>query len=130
MAKQTTISVNKSFDDKIKMLEGLIEEEVKDQLEYVANYATVVSPVDTGAYVTSFSYAVGAGRPRGKSSANRPKANREEAISKGRENLYSDINKLDLSNVDKVTLRNGSPHAEDVEKKYSVFTKIRNKFGG
>ena len=130
MAKQTIISINKSFGDKIKMLEGLIEEEVKDQLEHIANYATAVSPVDTGAYVTSFSYAVGAGRPRGKSSANRPKANREGAVSKGRENLYSDINKLDLSNVDRVTLRNGSPHAENVEKKHSVFTKIRNKFGG
>ena len=127
---KTSVKVNKSFDDKVKMLEGLIEEEVKDQLEYIANYAVVVSPVDTGAYVTSFSYAVGAGRPRGKSSANRPKANREEAMSKGRENLYSDISKLNLSNVDRVTLRNNSPHAKKVEKKHSVFTKVRNKFGG
>lgn len=127
---KTSVKVNKSFDDKVKMLEGLVEEEVKDRLEYIANYAVVVSPVDTGAYVTSFSYVVGAGRPRGKSSTNRPKANREEAMSKGRENLYSDISKLDLSDVDRITLRNGSPHAEKVEKKHSVFTKVRNKFGG
>lgn len=126
---KTTLTINKSLDDKISMLQKMAEEEVKGRLEYIANYAVVVSPVKTGAYVESFSFAVGAGRPRGKSSANRPMANREKAMSKGRENLYSDINKLDLSDVDRITLRNGSPHAEKVEKKHSVFTKVRNKFG-
>ena len=130
MAKQTTIKINKSFYDKIEQLEDRVEEEVKDQLEYVANYATIISPVDTGAYVNSFSFSVGAGRPRGKSSENKPKANREAAINEARGNLYADIGKLDLSQMDSVTLRNGAPHAEAVEKKYSVFTKVRNKFGG
>ena len=129
MAKQTTIKINKSFEDKIEQLEDLVEEKVKDQLEYIANYATIVSPVETGAYVNSFSFLVGAGRPRGKSSDNRPKANREAAINEARGNLYADISKLDLSQMDSVTLRNGAPHAEAVEKKYSVFTKVRNKFG-
>ena len=129
MAKQTTIKINKSFDDKMHLLEDLVEEEVKDRLEYIANYATIVSPVETGAYVNSFSFLVGAGRPRGKSSDNRPKANREAAINEARGNLYADISKLDLSQMDSVTLRNGAPHAEAVEKKYSVFTKVRNKFG-
>lgn len=129
MAKQTTIKINKSFDDKMRLLEDLVEEEVKDRLEYIANYATIVSPVKSGAYVTSFSFLTGAGRPRGKSSDNRPEANREAAINEARGNLYADISKLDLSQMDSVTLRNGAPHAEAVEKKYSVFTKVRNKFG-
>lgn len=129
MAKQTTLKVYSSLDNKIKRLEDLVEEEVKDRLEYIANYATIVSPVKSGAYVNSFSFLVGAGRPRGKSSDNRPEANREAAINEARENLYADISKLDLSQMDSVTLRNGAPHAEAVEKKYSVFTKVRNKFG-
>lgn len=129
MAKQTTLKVYSSLDNKIKRLEDLVEEEVKDRLEYIANYATIVSPVDTGAYINSFSFLVGAGRPRGKSSNSRPEANREAAINEARGNLYADISKLDLSQMDSVTLRNGAPHAEAVEKKYSVFTKVRNKFG-
>ena len=129
MAKQTTLKVYSSLDNKIKRLEDLVEEEVKDRLEYIANYATIVSPEDTGAYINSFSFLVGAGRPRGKSSNSRPEANREAAINEARGNLYADISKLDLSQMDSVTLRNGAPHAEAVEKKYSVFTKVRNKFG-
>jgi flagellar motility protein MotE (MotC chaperone) len=129
LAKQTTLKVYSSLDNKIKRLEDLVEEEVKDRLEYIANYATIVSPVDTGAYINSFSFLVGAGRPRGKSSNSRPEANREAAINEARGNLYADISKLDLSQMDSVTLRNGAPHAEAVEKKYSVFTKVRNKFG-
>mgnify|MGYP000043848733 FL=1 len=127
---KTTLTINKSLDDKISMLQKMAEEEVKDRLEYIANYAVVVSPVKTGAYVESFSFAVGAGRPRGKSSANRPMANRDAAMQDARANLYSDIDKMDLKKSDKVTLRNGSPHAVEVEKKHSVFTKVRNKFGG
>lgn len=56
MAKQTTIKINNSFYDKIDQLEDLVEEEVKDRLEYIANYATIISPVKSGAYVTSFSF--------------------------------------------------------------------------
>ena len=36
-------------------------------------YYKYITHVDTGAYITSFSYGVGAGRPRGKSSEGRPK---------------------------------------------------------
>ena len=130
MAKQTTLKVNTSLDNKLKKITEMAEEAIRDRLEHIANYTTVISPVETGAYVESFSFAVGVGRPRGKSSANRPKADRENAKNKGRKNLYEDIDKIDLLKTDKVTLRNGAPHVEDVEKKHSVFTRVRNKFGG
>ena len=126
---KTTLTINKSLDDKISMLQKMAEEEVKDRLEYIANFAVVVSPVKTGAYVESFSFAVGAGRPRGKSSDGKKLANRETAMQNARGNLYKDIDKMDLKASSQVTLRNGSPHALDVEKKHSVFTQVRNKFG-
>ena len=49
------------------------EDAVKEELVSIAQSAVSFSPVDTGAYVTSFSFTTGAGRPRGKSSDNKPK---------------------------------------------------------
>jgi len=136
MVKQTTLKVNKSFDNKLNQITEIAEEAIRDRLGDIANYTVNISPVDTGAYVTSFSYAVGAGRPRGKSSRNKPRnqnitAMRQEGLS----NLLSDITKLgELKGMTKITLRNAAPHVEYVEKKHSVFTKVkskvRNKFGG
>lgn len=129
---KTSIEVNKSFQDKMLLLEQAVEERVQEELKSVADYAISISPVATGAYVESFSFTVGAGRPRGKSSANRPKVSREQATSAARANLYSDLEKFDLDGPDMITLRNNAPHARAVEDKhgYSVFTKVRNKFGG
>lgn len=137
MAKQTTLKVNSSLDNKIKRLEDLAEEEVKDRLEYIANYAIAISPVDTGAYVESFSM-VPAGQGGGRSkrseartaSVKKGTASRQQFADIARSNLYSDIEKFSLETSDKVTLRNRAPHAREVEDKHgwSVFTKVRNKF--
>lgn len=138
MAKQTTIKVNKSFDDKRMLLQQTAEERIKDELFSVADYAIAISPVDTGAYVESFSM-LPSGQSGGRSkssdarrnSVKRGTASREQFADVARKNLYSDIEKFDLDTSDKVTLRNRAPHARDVEDKHgwSVFTKVRNRFG-
>ena len=139
MAKQTTIKINKSFDDKMRLLEQRVEDQVKDELFSIADYAIAISPVDTGAYVESFSMLpAGQGGGRSKSSDARRTsvkngtASRQQFTDIARSNLYSDIEKFSLEASDKVTLRNRAPHARDVEDKHgwSVFTKVRNKFGG
>lgn len=132
------IKVNPSLFKRIDKLEEVVEEVLEAELISIANSAVAFSPVDTGAYVTSFSFSTGAGRPRGKSSNNRPKRQNPQAMKQeGLLNLVSDINKLDLLNTTSVTLRNGSPHATDVEDGthwkrtagYKVFAKIRNIYG-
>ena len=132
------IKVNPSLFKRIDKLEEVVEEVLEAELISIANSAVAFSPVDTGAYVTSFSFSTGAGRPRGKSSNNRPKRQNPQAMKQeGLLNLVSDINKLDLLNTTSVTLRNGSPHAIDVEDGthwkrtagYKVFAKIRNIYG-
>ena len=137
----------KAFKDKI---EFRVAEELEDRLEHVANYAVTVSPVDTGAYVESFSIGVagfGGGRSRksearsvgvkkGGGGAN-PETFRQTSL----QQLYADIQGMDIEgmlksgNV-KFTLRNRAPHSVDVENGenwskdgYHVFTKIRNRFG-
>jgi len=138
--KKSRVKVNTPISKKMKKIDDLIEEGVKERLHSIARTATNLSPVDTGAYVTSFSFAVGAGRPRGKSSENRPKNQDKVAMRKeGLNNLNSDIAKItDFSTKDTIVLRNGSPHAQKVETGksknwrragYKVFAQIRNIYG-
>ena len=133
------VKVKTPLSKKMKKIDGLIEDGVKERLHSIARTATNLSPVDTGAYVTSFSFAVGSGRPRGKSSDNRPKDQNPEAKRReGLGNLVSDIDKItDFNTKDTIVLRNGSPHAQDVESGgpswgragYKVFAQIRNIYG-
>jgi hypothetical protein len=130
---KTTFKINPSLRKKFAALEQRAEDAVRDKLVDIAQTAVSYSPVDTGAYVTSFSYTVGAGRPRGKSSRNKP-TNQDSAAMRqeGFGNLVSDINRIpNLLNTTAITLRNGSPHAATVEYKhgYHVFAKVRNIHG-
>lgn len=137
-AKNQSVKVNASFYKKMEYLDDIVEDAVKEELVSIAQSAVSFSPVDTGAYVTSFSYSVGAGRPRGKSSDNKPKGQNAQAMrQEGLSNLMSDINKVDLKNTTRITLRNASPHASDVENGgptwrragYKVFAQVRNIYG-
>ena len=136
MAKSLQIQINSSYKRKKKLLEDTAVNAVKEKLEEIARYATNVSPVDTGAYVTSFSYTIGAGRPRGKSSLNKPTGvDAESAKVEGLSNLMRDISQIrELQDIKRIELRNGAPHAEYVEngngnsRGHFVFTKIRGEF--
>tara|TARA_B110000093_G_scaffold142590_1_gene153716 strand:+ start:2036 stop:2449 length:414 start_codon:yes stop_codon:yes gene_type:complete len=136
---KTTLTVGSSFENKLKQLDALALGGVKEKLEDIARTAVDYSPVETGAYVTSFSYTIGAGRPRGKSSTNLPKgASLENERETGYANLVKDISRIkDIEDLDNIQLRNGSPHAYDVEygenwsktDGYFVFTKLENIYG-
>ena len=111
-----------------------IEQEVEDFLRDIADTTIEFSKpfVDTGTYITSFSFATGSGRPRGGSSHGKPR--RQNPTSKGNQGLqllYGDIAQLDLSNTTMVSLRNGSAHAEFVEYKHqhAVFERVGIKYG-
>ena len=135
---KSTFTVNSSFHKKIKGLEVEVLGGVKERLEDIARTAVDYSPVDTGAYVTSFSYTIGAGRPRGKSSENLPKG--QSLVGKQEEgygNLMQDISRIkSIEDLDYIQLRNGSPHATDVEygenwhsSGYFVFAKLESIYG-
>lgn len=128
--------VNISLEDKIeKFIEDVVEDDAKDILYNLADDVIFWSTptVDTGAYITSFSFNVGAGRPRGKSSKNKPRRQSpQQKAAEGRENLQRDIDKLpNLINKEAVQLRNEAPHAQVVEDKhgYKVFAKVRREYG-
>jgi len=135
---RTELKVMPSLQRKIDGLKALAEQQVERKLVDMAQTAVDLSPVDTGAYVTSFSFSTGAGRPRGKSSKGKPKANAQAARSEGLSNLIKDLEKIpSLLDTTSIVLRNNSPHAVAVEyggrgwktSPYFVFTKLRNIHG-
>jgi len=136
---KSSFTVNASFYNKLKHLDDTVLDTVKGRLEDIARTAVDYSPVETGAYVTSFSYTAGAGRPRGKSSDNRPRgANLQGERDEGYNNLLEDISRIkSIEDLDTIQLRNGSPHAYDVEygenwkrtEGYFVFAKLENIYG-
>ena len=133
MSKQSTIQFNKgAFDKKLLLLEQSVQEKLKDKLTDVASYATLdpsVSPLDTGAYVTSFSFKSNtSSRGRRKSSKN--KAPNTHTREEGFSGLMSDIEVMDFEEMERVTLRNDSAHSQKVEELhgYWVFAKIKDRF--
>lgn len=137
------LKVSKSFYKKLDRLEEAAEDALRDKLNAVANDAvnyTLMSTskkgktgaVDTGAYITSFSFAVGAGRPRGKSSKNKTRnVSASSVAGLARAQLQADISRADLKSSTRITLRNASPHAYYVEHKhgYKIFAQLRRKHG-
>ena len=139
MAIQATLKVNPSLKQKLALLEQTAEDKVRDVLVDIAQTAVRLSPVDTGAYVTSHSFKTNtSSRGRGKSSRNKPKKQNQQSMrQEGLDNLVQDINALDLSDTTKITLRNDSPHSQAVEyggpnwkgQGYYVYTQVRNIHG-
>lgn len=148
MSKQATLNISSSLQGKLDKLEEIAKKGVVDKLEEIASDVVRFSPVDTGAYVTSHSFKTNtSSRGRGKTSRNKPRGQNPQAMREtGYQNLMSDIANLELENLTKITLRNDSPHANDVETGvlqkdsttdgfslgsagYWVYTKIRNKHG-
>ena len=126
------VNFNKgALDKKLLLAEQTVEEKVKDQLTDIAQFATSRSPVDTGAYVTSFSIKHSYSSGRSRTSNNKPRgqsleAKRQEGLSQ----LVADIETLKPLENDLIVLSNGSPHANEVEYKhgYAVFSQVKDKF--
>ena len=137
------MSVQATFDRLKGRLNDMAEEQIENRLEDIADYATRISPVDTGAYVTSFSIKrAGQGGGRSRTSENKPRnQNPEQKRQEAYGQLLGDIQALNVSDMleqgnVKITLRNRSPHAREVEdganwrsSGYHVFARVRNKFG-
>lgn len=132
-AKTNTQGLNK----KLKGLEEMIEAKLRDTFENMAFDATQWSPVDTGAYVNSFSFKTNS-RSRGRRQTSHGKLKNQDAQSKrgeGFNKLLGDLNGIDLMATKSVTLRNDAQHARAVEDGwptkpgYGVFRKLRNKYG-
>lgn len=125
---KVTVNTN-SVSAKLEKLEKMAEEQVKDKLEQVAWAIVSGSPVDTGAYITSHAFAeTGSSKRRSRSSANKPKQQEWGAkAGEAMQQLRQDIAEADLTKGQGI-FRNAAPHAADVEKKYDVYMKTKDRF--
>lgn len=125
-------ALNSEFDK----IRDWADMQAKDLADDIADSAITFSTpfVDTGAYITSFSFSTGAGRPRGTTSHGKPRRQPPaQKASEGRALLADDLNNIDFENVSFVTLRNGSLHGSSeswgVETNHRVFERLRIKYG-
>tara|TARA_R110001606_G_scaffold314958_1_gene461766 strand:+ start:627 stop:1037 length:411 start_codon:yes stop_codon:yes gene_type:complete len=133
-----SVKVNTSLKNKLQMLEDTVEQKLDTELKDIAISAVGWSPVDTGSYVTSFSYSLTQPFLRSVNSEGKPKGqSRQTFVDQGLSELMSDLNSIDLMSSSSIILSNGSPHATDVEtgegwrntNGYLVFGKIRREYG-
>ena len=122
MSVKEVVSID--LETKIRGLDEQIERDKKEALASLARSVTDYSEyfVDTGAFITSFSFTVGRGRPRGKSSHGLPKnQNKSAKAQEGYRLLLSDLDKVDLKgSTSTIVLRNNSPHATYVDARHGV----------
>lgn len=128
MAKQITI--NQSFYKKMDALRNNVKEKVWSKGEEVVSYAAAISPVQTGAYVESFSVVPrGAGGGRSRTSNNRPiLADKEGKKIDEAARLRAEVRAIDPLEENGFTLRNRAPHANEVEKQHNVVLRTRDRF--
>lgn len=126
------VTISPSFQKKMTKLNELIGDNIAEQLQSLGNYAVEISPVDTGAFVESWSIRpMGSGASRRKSSDNRPKGKDfRQAKDDARTNIAEDVARLKDRIIEEggATLRNGSPHAKQVDDKYMTIRRVRDRF--
>jgi hypothetical protein len=131
------MTINKSFRDKLTKLREDVADDVGKTLGAVAEYAVAISPVDTAAYVESWSIRpIGSGGGRSRSAlTNRIsyKGDPSGQASKralANEQLTSDLKAYSeqITEAGGAILINRSPHANKVEALYKTATRIKNRF--
>ena len=125
------VTISPSYQAKMTKFNQLIGEKLEDKLVSFANYAIEISPVKTGAFVESWSLVpIGSGPNRRISSEGREDKDYKLAKSDARTNVARDAARLKDRIVKDggAALRNGSPHAKDVDKKYDTVGRVRDRF--
>lgn len=127
----TQVTISPSFQAKMKKLDELVGEKIEDKLTSLGLYAVEISPVDTGAFVESWSLRpIGSSSGRSRTSENKPSKDIQSAKADARQNILSDASKFKTQIAEKggAVLTNRSPHAKEVDKKYDTVGRVRDRF--
>ena len=135
------MSIQKTFKTFTDKIEARVATKVENKMQRIANYAIYRAvpdqAIDTGAYVTSFSIGMsGFGGGRRRSSENKPtNQNPSQMKDIAFDQLQSDISMIDFEAMIaqrtnfNITLRNRSPHAQEVENGGVTWRKNPNGYG-
>lgn len=121
-SKSISASIRKEMDE-------IVEPQVKRIIRNVAEDALLYSPVDTGAFITSWSVVPsGSGAGRSRTSRNKPQnQDYKEKAAEARSQIAADIEALDVMNTNAV-LRNRAPHAPAVERRKQITTRLKDRY--
>jgi len=145
MANQKPISakISSSLRQKLARINETIEEAAEFELTQIAEDIVRLSPVDTGAYVNSWTVKDNPGGGRRKTGTGKPRK-QDPGTKKGEalNNLANDIElafgegstggprRADVEvEVSRFYFINGAPHADKVEKLYGVKAQIEDIYG-
>lgn len=137
------IKVSPTLQRKIDSINELTEDAVERKMLQVAEDIVRLSPVDTGAFVNSWSFKDNLGGGRSKSSKGKPRGrNKDSERGKSLNNLVNDILKTVDSGSTRGSVRAGleisaanyyflnrAPHAKNVDLKHGIQAQIRNLHG-
>jgi len=137
------IKVSPTLQRKIDSINELTEDAVERKMLRIAEDIVRLSPVDTGAFVNSWSFKDNLGGGRSKSSEGKPRGrNKESERGKSLNNLVNDILKTVDSGSTRGSVRSGlevsaanyyflnrAPHAISVDLKHGIQAQIRNLHG-
>jgi mRNA-degrading endonuclease RelE of RelBE toxin-antitoxin system len=127
----TQVTISPSFQQKMSKLDELIGDAIEEKLVSLGNYAVSISPVQTGAFVESWSLSpIGTRGHRYENSKSRPLKDNESAKAAGRSNIAADAETYKKQIVERggAVLANRAPHAKDVEAKHATITRVRDRF--
>lgn len=121
-SKSISASIRKEMDE-------IVEPQVKRIIRNVAEDAIFYSPVDTGAFITSWSVVPsGSGGGRSRTSRGKPRQQPyEQKASEALRQVEADIAALDVMETNAV-LRNRAPHAPEVEKRKQITTRLKDRY--
>ena len=129
---KTQVTISQSFYKKMDEIENRVKEGIWLKGEEIVSYAAAISPIQTGAYVESFSVVGrGSGGGRSRSSNNRPVLPEGTKGAKKQdeaERLRAEVRAIDPLEEKGFTLRNRSPHNKIVEEKHNVFLRTQDRF--
>jgi len=129
---KTQVTINQSFYKKMDEIQNRAKEGIWLKGEEIVSYAAAISPIQTGAYVESFSVVPrNSGGGRSRSSDNRPvlpagakDAKKQDEAAR----LRAEVRAVDPLEEGGFTLRNRAPHNTVVENKHNVFLRTQDRF--
>lgn len=104
------VTISRSIKKFTKDLEEYVAKGLKQAAEDSAMSAILNSPVDTGAFVTSWSIAQQSNRGRSRSSKGKPKTTASQAMEEAASLIEQDLSKIP-DDATKIYLNNRAPHA-------------------
>jgi hypothetical protein len=127
----TQVTVSPSFQAKMDKLDELVGEKIEEKLVSLGLYAVEISPVDTGAFVESWSLRpIGSSGGRRKQREGKPSKDTASAKADARQNILTDAARFKDQIVDKggAILVNRSSDAKEVDKRFQTVGRVRDRF--